>query len=33
MPVRAPVEPILRVEHLPDSVMKGDSTKPPKPHR
>ncbi len=28
MPVRAPVETIKRVEQAPDSVMKGDSTKP-----
>ena len=31
MPVRPPVETLRRVEQLPDSVMKGDSTKPPKP--
>jgi hypothetical protein len=30
MPVRAPVETIKRVEQVPDSVMKGDSTKPPR---
>lgn len=29
MPVRVPVETIKRVEQAPDSVMKGDSTKPP----
>ena len=29
MPVRAPLETIQRVEPAPDSVMKGDSTKPP----
>ena len=29
MPVRAPVETIKRVEQVPDSAMKGDSTKPP----
>jgi len=28
MPVRAPVETIKRVEQAPDSVMKGDSTRP-----
>lgn len=28
MPVRAPVETIKRVEQAPDSLMKGDSTKP-----
>ncbi|HEY7408575.1 MAG TPA: hypothetical protein VH638_09940 [Gemmatimonadaceae bacterium] len=33
MPVRAPVETIKRVEQVPDSVMKGDSTKPPLPDR
>jgi outer membrane biosynthesis protein TonB len=33
MPVRAPVETIRQVEQVPDSVMKGDSTKPPKPDR
>ena len=33
MPVRAPVETIKRVEQVPDSVMKGDSTKPPTPDR
>jgi hypothetical protein len=33
MPVRAPVETIRRVEQVPDSVMKGDSTKPPPPER
>ena len=33
MPVRPPVEPIRRVEQIPDSVMKGDSTKPLKPGR
>lgn len=33
MPVRAPVETIKRVEQVPDSVMKGDSTKPPGPER
>jgi hypothetical protein len=33
MPVRVPLETIRRVEELPDSVMKGDSTKPPKPDR
>ncbi len=33
MPVRAPVETIKRVEQAPDSVMKGDSTKPPSPER
>jgi hypothetical protein len=33
MPVRTPVETIKRVEQVPDSVMKGDSTKPPKPDR
>ena len=33
MPVRAPLETIQRVEQAPDSVMKGDSTKPPRPER
>lgn len=33
MPVRAPVETIRRVEQAPDSLMKGDSTKPPRPAR
>ena len=33
MPVRAPVETIKRVEQAPDSLMKGDSTKPPRPAR
>ena len=33
MPVRAPVETIKRVEQAPDSVTKGDSTKPPRPAR
>jgi hypothetical protein len=33
MPVRAPVETIKRVEQVPDSMMKGDSTKPPTPDR
>jgi hypothetical protein len=33
MPVRAPVETIRRDEQVPDSVMKGDSTKPPRPDR
>lgn len=33
MPVRAPVETIKRVEQVPESVMKGDSTKPPPPDR
>lgn len=33
MPVRTPVETIKRVEQVPDSVMKGDSTKPPRPAR
>ena len=33
MPVRTPVETIKRVEQVPDSVMKGDSTKPPPPGR
>ena len=33
MPVRTPVETIKRVEQVPDSVMKGDSTKPPRPER
>lgn len=33
MPVRAPVETIKQVEQVPDSVMKGDSTKPPPPTR
>lgn len=34
MPVRPPVQPsIRRVEPIPDSVMKGDSTKPLKPPR
>jgi hypothetical protein len=32
-PVRLPVETLRRVEQVPDSVMKGDSTKPPKPAR
>jgi hypothetical protein len=32
-PVRAPVETIKRVEQVPDSVMKGDSTRPPQPDR
>lgn len=32
MPVRAPLDTI-RPEQMPDSVMKGDSTKPPKPER
>jgi outer membrane biosynthesis protein TonB len=31
--VRVPVETLRRVEQVPDSVMKGDSTKPPKPAR
>ena len=31
MPVRAPVETIKRVEPVPDSVQKGDSTTPPMP--
>lgn len=31
MPVRAPVETIRRVEQVPDSVTKGDSTRPPTP--
>ena len=31
--VRLPVETLRRVEQVPDSVMKGDSTKPPKPAR
>ena len=31
MPVRAPVETIKRVEQIPDSLVKGDSTKPPTP--
>jgi hypothetical protein len=31
MPVRAPVETIKRVEQVPDSVQKGDSTRPPTP--
>lgn len=29
--VPLPVETLRRVEQVPDSVMKGDSTKPPKP--
>jgi hypothetical protein len=33
MPVRTPLETITRVEPAPDSVMKGDSTKPPRPDR
>ncbi len=33
MPVRAPVETIKLVEPAPDSVMKGDSTPPPRPAR
>lgn len=33
MPVRTPVETIKRVEQVPDSVMKGDSAKPPRPER
>jgi hypothetical protein len=33
MPVRAPVETIKRVEQVPDSVVKGDSTRPPRPGR
>lgn len=33
MPVRPPVEPILRVEKLPDSALPPDTTKPPKPAR
>lgn len=32
-PVRLPVDTLRRVEQVPDSVMKGDSTKPPKPVR
>jgi hypothetical protein len=32
-PVRIPVETIRRVEPVPDSTMKGDSTKPPRPNR
>lgn len=32
-PVRLPVETLRRVEQVPDSEMKGDSTKPPKPDR
>jgi hypothetical protein len=31
IPVRPPVEPILGIERVPDSVQKQDSTKPPKP--
>lgn len=30
-PVRIPVETLRRLEPAPDSTMKGDSTKPPKP--
>ena len=33
MPVRAPLETIKRVEQAPDSVSKGDPTKPPPPAR
>jgi hypothetical protein len=33
MPVRAPVETIKRVEQVPDSMMKGDSIRPPRPDR
>jgi|RhiMetdeSRZDD1v2_1073273.scaffolds.fasta_scaffold1237767_2 hypothetical protein len=33
MPVRMPVETIRQVEQVPDSVTKGDSTKPPPPAR
>jgi hypothetical protein len=32
-PVRLPLETLRQVEQVPDSVMKGDSTKPPKPAR
>lgn len=33
MPVRVPIETIKRVEQAPDSLMKGDSTKPRPPER
>ena len=33
MPVRPPIEPIRRVEQVPDSVLPPDTTKPPKPDR
>lgn len=32
-PVRPPIEPVSDVEPAPDSVMKGDSTRPPRPKR
>ena len=34
-PVRPPIESIRAIEQVPDSVMKGDSTRPrpPQPHR
>jgi hypothetical protein len=32
-PVRIPVETVRQAEPVPDSTMKGDSTKPPKPNR
>ena len=33
MPVRLPIETIKGPEQAPDSLMKGDSTKPPPPER
>jgi hypothetical protein len=33
MPVRTPVDTIRQLQSAPDSVMKGDSTKPPTPDR
>jgi hypothetical protein len=33
MPVRTPVDTIRRLQAAPDSVMTGDSTKPPTPDR
>ena len=32
-PVQPPIEPIQKADPPPDSVMKGDSTPPPKPNR
>lgn len=32
-PVRPPIESVRAVEQAPDSVMKGDSTRPPRPNR
>lgn len=32
-PVRPPIESIRATEQAPDSVMKGDSTRPPRPDR